>query len=621
MKMVKDNATEWQKRGKDASPENTVRKINEALDKAGIPVKYEDFPSDAGGMYHSRIEVTSITQGSIGANGKGASKELCSASAHAELMERLQNKMFCSGPAAIDNDFISKEKELLDKPWYTVRGDYQPRCVLELKKRFAQTVKKSGPFDPEPMDLVESLMEDVAYGNQEGKYVLRPFWSMKDHKEVMLPVRLLQMFQMSNGMAAGNSLEEAIIQATSEIFERYANIAVIRDNITPPEVPRDYIKEHYPKLFGIIAEIESRGKYRVYMLDCSLGQGLPVVCGVIINTETQAFGVKFGSHPDMAVALERTLSEAMQGQTIEHFSNSGFPNFEPNSRASFTNTWNLIKVGFGYYPASLLFGKPAYEFKPWKDVSGMDNRQVMKEMLSKLDEMSGDVYIQDVSFMGFPTVFIYASGISEVLPIDVLELKREKLRQSVQRILRNIDTATDADIERVIRFCIINRYALIENSYNNIAWMNFKKKIPGCPDEAGFLIAMCCYRLGKYKESLMYLESIKPSLGNMSPEDRNYYSAVRSYVGGMAYNESRENIESVIRKMCTADVAEKVIDDMSDPKKVLEKVYPVCNHGDCAGCVHRSECEYTESTDLFYKLIELESKADIGTEELAKLFE
>lgn len=103
--MEKNHVTEWQKRGKDDSPEHTVRKIKEALDRVGISVKYEDFPSDAGGMYYSRIEIASITQGCIGANGKGASKELCMASAYAELMERLQNKAFNSGPSAEDNDF------------------------------------------------------------------------------------------------------------------------------------------------------------------------------------------------------------------------------------------------------------------------------------------------------------------------------------------------------------------------------------------------------------------------------------------------------------------------------------------------------------------------------------
>lgn len=613
-------ATEWGKRGKDDSPESTVKKIKGLLDAAGISVEYTDTPCDVGGMYYSRVAATATQTEIIASNGKGASKELCAASAYAELMERLQNKVFCGGPSAIDNDFISREKEVLNMPWYTVRGDYQPECILALKKRLAATVKKESIFDPDPMELVDTLLESVAAGNRDGKYLLRPFWSVKEQKEVMLPVRMLQTFQMSNGMAAGNTLEEAIVQASSEIFERYANIAVIQDNITPPQIPGEYITQNFPRIAGIISEIEARGKYRVSMLDCSLGQGFPVVCAVLINTETQSFGMKFGSHPSMAVAMERTLSEAMQGKTIEHFSQSGFPNFMPNERSSFANTWNLIKVGVGYYPASMLFDKPDYEFKPWQDVTGMDNRQLMNAMLCKLDEVSGDVYIQDVSFLGFPTVFIYAPGISEALPVDVLQLKKEKLREDVQLIMHNLDTATDADIEKVIKFTQISRYALIENSFNNIAGLTFRDSMPGAPDEAGFLIAMCCYRLGRFKDALSVLGSMKAVAAYMKPEDGAYYNAVLCYVRGMAYNESRENICAVVRKMCPAEVAEKVIGDLSEPKKVLEKVYPVCNHGDCVNCVHHGACEHAEVTEVFYKLIELEGKKDIRTENLAALF-
>ena len=618
--MKLNETTEWGKRCKETSPENTVERIKELLEAAGLETRYEDHPCDAGGMYSSRVSVTGPKADTIGSNGKGSSKAFCMASAYAELMERLQNRMFCGGPSSIDSAFITREQQHLHMPWYTVRDEYQPECVLALKKRLAATVKKESIFDPEPMEVVDNLLENVALGFRDGRYLLRAFWSVKQKKEILLPIRMLQTFQMSNGMAAGNTLEEAIVQASSEIFERDANIAVIEKNITPPQIPREYIAAHYPYIDRVISEIEAQGPYRVYMLDCSLGKGYPVACSVVINTETQTFGIKFGAHPSMGVALERTLSEAMQGRSIEEFSQSGYPNFMPDDRSAYINTWNLIKVGVGYYPSAMLYDTPDYDFKPWPDVAGMDNRQLMNRMLDKLMEVSGDVYIQDCSFLGFPTVFIYAPGISESLPVDILQLKKEKLREDVQEVFRHLDTATDEEVVKIMKFAMINRYALIENKFNNLAWLAFYDPMPCAPDDSGFLIAMCQYRLGLFRDSMRTLQTMKNGVVHMLPEDGAYYRAVLTYVSGKAYQQSEEDIRTVVRKMCSETLAERVIDELSDPKKVLEKVYPVCNHGDCAHCVHHGPCEYAEVTAICDKLAALEGKRNLRTENLEKLF-
>lgn len=617
--MKRNETTEWSKRGKETAPENTVKRIRELLDKAGIETRYDDTPCDVGGMYCGRISVTALESSTIGSNGKGSSREFCMASAYAELMERLQNKMFAAGPTPADSDYYTKEQELLHMPWYTVRGEYQPECVLELKKQLAATVKKRSIFDPDPMDLVDALLEDASSCG-EGRYTLRPFWSVKEHKEVLLPARLLLAFQMSNGMAAGNTLEEAIVQAGSEIFERKANIAVFEKSITPPQIPRAYIEAHYPYIARVMREIEAFGPYRIYMLDCSLGKGYPAACSILINTEKQTFGVKFGAHPNMGVALERTLSEIMQGRTLENFSRSGYPNFRAEDLNQYTNTWNTIKVGTGYFPASLLYDKPDYEFRPWPDITGMDNRQMMRLVLDKLMETSGDVYIQDVSFLGFPTVFIYAPGLSPALPVDVRQLKQDKLRGHALCAMRHLDTATDEEIARLLRFVRLNRYALIENRINNFGWFTFKSTMPGAPDEAGFLAALCYYRLGQVSEAMQTLQSMKGLTAHMTPENQALYNGVLYYISGLANGRSVEEVSTVVRKMCSDEAAEKVLFALSDPKKVLERVYPVCNHGDCDHCRYNGDCENKQAVAFFFKLLELEAKNDPQTRELAKLF-
>ncbi len=77
--MESKTISEWQERGKDASPADTVARIRELLNQAEIPVKYEELPVDVASCYSSRIEVTCVQGRVVGANGKGVSKELWAA--------------------------------------------------------------------------------------------------------------------------------------------------------------------------------------------------------------------------------------------------------------------------------------------------------------------------------------------------------------------------------------------------------------------------------------------------------------------------------------------------------------------------------------------------------------
>lgn len=219
--------------------------------------------------------------------------------------------------------------------------------------------------------------------------------------------------------------------------------ALLEYNIVPPEILGEYLK-NFSKILQIITEIEKKGDYEPHVFDLSLGKGLPVVCGVIVDKQRQTFGVKFGAHPNIAVAIERVFSESMQGRTLEQFCRISYPSFEEYSKTAYTNLWNLIKIGVGYNPARLFYKTPSYEFIPWEDVSQMGNHALMKKMIAKMEELGGDVYIEDVSFLGFPSVFIYAQGISETSDMDMLFLKRLKLYKDVQETMRHLDTATDA---------------------------------------------------------------------------------------------------------------------------------------------------------------------------------
>lgn len=68
---------------------------------------------------------------------------------------------------------------------------------------------------------------------------MEPFNTINGEKTKYFPVSVLDVLFGTNGMAFGNTLEEAKTQALSEVFERYCNKEIINKEIIMPQIPAD----------------------------------------------------------------------------------------------------------------------------------------------------------------------------------------------------------------------------------------------------------------------------------------------------------------------------------------------------------------------------------------------
>ena len=119
----------------------------------------------------------------------------------------------------------------------------------------------------------------------------------------------------TNGMSAGNTLYEAQVQRLSEIFERAVKKQIIQEEIALPDVPL-HVLEKYPNILEGVRALEAQG-YPVLVKDASLGGQFPVACVTLMNPKTCGVFASFGAHPTLEVALERSLTELMQGRSFE----------------------------------------------------------------------------------------------------------------------------------------------------------------------------------------------------------------------------------------------------------------------------------------------------------------
>ncbi len=559
-------------RGKDANPLETLNKIKTILSDIGIQVSHSFVETSIENCFSSRVFLEGQLKNFIGTNGKGTTKEFCLASGYAELMERIQNSMFMYGLHYLDKDTTVEIENMIKSLKYNTWEELLEKDDSYLNNLVNQCVKSmsSTPMWLRKQTAIEQLK--VTFSQLEDKIPTVPFYHVNKKEYEWIPETIAKFFVMSNGMSAGNTIEEALVQAYAELFERMSQRSIILNKITPPRLP-EYVIERYPYVKGVIKEIESSGKYKVIVCDCSLGNRYPVVCGIIIDVKNHNYGIRFGAHPNMGIALERVFTESLQGKNLEEFTKYSTTIFSYLQEDNYKNVFNNMKIGAGYYPASIFGSKPTYEFTEWNWDAEGENKVLAYKMSKIIQEDGYDIYVKDSSFLDFPTVFVIVPGLSELCPCSLLYLKELKLKFNVMVNLLHIDQMDDNKALQIIRYAKSIRNSVLENTINSMYSFPLTNKMHGGNDEIDFLISVCYYYLNNLSEAYHYMHVCKSQMME-TDEDYVYVSLVEKLFLGMMKGYDSEILRDYLKSVSDEDTFNKIMKDFSEPKAVLSKLYP-----------------------------------------------
>jgi ribosomal protein S12 methylthiotransferase accessory factor YcaO len=139
--------------------------------------------------------------------------------------------------------------------------------------------------------------------------------STLDGQDVLIPVNLLNYFVTTNGMASGNSLEEAILHALCEVIERHCLLHIRNKKLQTPLI--DPVSINNPVARNLIRQLTGSGQH-LTIRDFSLGIGIPVI-GVIRSIDTGNCLVTAGVATHRDEALVRALTENSQGENKKFF--------------------------------------------------------------------------------------------------------------------------------------------------------------------------------------------------------------------------------------------------------------------------------------------------------------
>ena len=345
-------------------------------------------------------------------NGKGATKESALASALGEFIERLNCNFFYNdqfwGEEIANAAFVHYPDERWFKPG---RKDALPAEILD---GYCLEI-----YNPDG-ELRGSHLYDTNSGNEARGICSLPFVRQSDGEVVYFPSNLIENLYLSNGMSAGNTLAEAQVQCLSEIFERAVKREILEGELALPDVPQEVLAK-YPAILAGIQGLEEQG-FPVLVKDASLGGDFPVMCVTLMNPRTGGVFASFGAHPSFEVALERSLTELLQGRSFEGLNDLPQPTFESHALTEPNNFVEHFIDSSGVVSWRFFSAKADFEFVEW-DFSGQgenSNAEEAATLFGILESIGKEAYMAVYEHLGATACRILVPGYSEIYPVDDL---------------------------------------------------------------------------------------------------------------------------------------------------------------------------------------------------------
>ena len=427
--------------GKDLPLEETIANMSGIMAKLGMKIEIASWRNIVPNVWS--LHIRDAQSPMCFTNGKGATKESALASALGEFIERLNCNFFYNdqfwGEEIANAAFVHYPDERWFKPG---PKDALPAEILD---DYCLAI-----YNPDA-ELRGSHLYDTNSGNTLRGICSLPFVRQSDGEVVYFPSNLIENLYLSNGMSAGNTLAEAQVQCLSEIFERAVKREILEGELCLPDVPQEVLAK-YPGILAGIQGLEAQG-FPVLVKDASLGGEFPVMCVTLMNPRTGGVFASFGAHPSFEVALERSLTELLQGRSFEGLNDLPPPTFESQALMEPNNFVEHFIDSSGVVSWRFFSAKADYEFVEW-DFSGQgedSNEQEAATLFGILEELGKEAYMAVYEHLDATACRILVPGYSEIYPVEDLIWDNTNKALLFRADILNLHSLNDRGLKSLLR--------------------------------------------------------------------------------------------------------------------------------------------------------------------------
>ncbi len=410
--------------GKDAALEDSIARFQQKLQDLGFNIEEASWLNPVPHVWSVHIRDRDCPL--CFTNGKGASKKAALASALGEYFERLSTNYFFAdfwlGNKVANGDFVHYPNE----KWFPQpEDDSLPAGILD--------ERLTAFYDPE-QEVSASDLIDLQSGNSDRGICALPFTRQSDQQTVYIPMNIIGNLYVSNGMSAGNTPNEARVQGLSEVFERYIKNRIIAESISLPLIPQAVL-DRYPGVVESINKLEAEG-FPIFSYDASLGGKYPVICVVLFNPENGTCFASFGAHPDFGVALERTVTELLQGRSLKDLDVFTPPTFDDEEVAEHANLETHFIDSSGLISWDMFKDDADYPFVDWRFDGSTEEEFATLMAIFKAEDQ--EVYIADYQHLDVYACRIIVPGMSDIYPAEDLLLANNSMGAYLRETLLSL---------------------------------------------------------------------------------------------------------------------------------------------------------------------------------------
>lgn len=398
--------------GKDAALEETIGTARDLLRTHGFPIDLVSSKNPIRNCWSVHLRSAECPQ--LYTNGKGGSQLASEASAILEFFERISTNLFFFdyylGNRIAESDFLFYPSE----KWFPVADPallptHHPDGTELLSETLWAFYNPEGELTPDL--LLDNNSDTAARG-----IAALPFEQLDTGETVYFPVNILTNIYVSNGMAAGNTPTECRAQALAEILERHVKNNIIANGICLPTVPQSVI-DRYPRIQRDIEELREHG-FPILVKDASLGGQFPVICVLLINPADGGCYASFGASCRFEVALERTVTELLQGRGLDQLDIFEQPSHDDEAVADILNLESHFIDSVGLLSWKMFGDTPDYEFNDW-DFQGTTAEEY-ERLKTIITDRGAHVYCAEYRQCGIYTCRILVPGMSDIYPVEDL---------------------------------------------------------------------------------------------------------------------------------------------------------------------------------------------------------
>lgn len=433
--------------GKDAPLEETIDFATNKLNSLGIEVSPTSWLNPAPNCWSVHLQATTCP--ALYTNGKGTSQLASLASGLGEFFERLSTDYFFAEYCLENKRSNTKETRpnsfrfFPDEIWFSSSSSQLPSHNDDGLELLSPGLR--GFYNPSGELQAQHLLENNL-DHENLSICALPFIDLSTKNRCLFPLAILNNLYVSNGMAAGNSPAECNSQALSEILERYVKNIVISRGITLPDVPAQRLAS-FSALKGIITALEKEG-LQIQVKDSSLGGRYPVICVLLLDKDSSGIFAAFGCNCRFETAVERTLTELLQGRNLDQLRGFQAPVHDIDLVAEPYNLESHFIDSDGLLAWSMLKNNADYPYKEW-DFKGTTSQELhlLKEIIRK---EGCTVYRAEYNHCGMYTCRIVVPSMSEIYPVDDLVWSNRNRGATLRPTLLKLPQLSDTELRHLL---------------------------------------------------------------------------------------------------------------------------------------------------------------------------